>query len=157
MGESFSSLEEKILDRIQTDFPVSVDPYGDIGRAVGCGREEAYNTVVDLRRRGVIRRIGGVFAANKLGYESCLAAARVDPSRIEEVASKIAEYPEVTHNYEREGSYNLWFTIVAEGTERMDQILNSARESEGVEAVHALPAVKTFKIRVDFKFGEDDV
>ncbi len=153
MSESFSSLEEKILDRIQADFPLSPDPYGDIGREVGCGREEAHDTVVELRRRGIIRRIGGVFAAGKLGYESCLVAARVNTSRIEEVASKIGAYPEVTHNYEREGPYNLWFTIVAENSARMDQILNSTRESEGVEAAHALPALKTFKIQVDFEFG----
>ena len=156
MSESFSSLEEKILDCIQTDFPLSSDPYGDIGRIVGCGKEEAHEAVMELRRRGIIRRIGGIFAADRLGYESCLVAARVAPGNIEEAASKAGSYPEVTHSYERDSEYNLWFTIIAEGPERTKKILDDVRECGGVEAVYALPAIRTFKIRVDFDFGDEN-
>lgn len=156
MNESLSSIEEKILNRIQTDFPLSADPYGDIGREVGCKREDAHAAVVELRRRGIIRRIGGIFAADSLGYESCLVAARVVPGSIEEAASRVGRYPEVTHSYERDSEYNLWFTIIAEGPERTKRILDDVRECDGVEAVHALPAIRTFKIRVDFDFGDEN-
>ncbi len=156
MDKSLSSLEEKILNRIQTDFPLSADPYDDIGREVGCKREETHAAVVELRRRGIIRRIGGIFAADKLGYESCLVAVRVAPGNIEEASSRAGSYPEVTHSYERDSKYNLWFTIIAEGPERTKKILDDVRECGGVEAVYALRAIRTFKIRVDFDFGDED-
>ena len=154
MNDTLTPLEKKILDTIQTDFPLSADPYGDIGREVGCGKEEAYNSILELRRRGVIRRIGGIFAADSLGYESCLVAARVAVGNIEEAASRAGLYPEVTHSYERDSDYNLWFTIIAKGPEKTKKILDDVRECDGVEAVHALPAIRTFKIRVNFGFGD---
>ncbi len=153
MNKSFSTLEKKILDCIQTNFPLSSDPYADIGREVGCKSEEAHAAILELRRRGIIRRIGGIFAADKLGYESCLVAARVAPGNIEEAASRSGLYPEVTHSYERDNEYNLWFTIIAEGPERTKEILDDVRGCDGVKAVYALPATRTFKIRVDFDFG----
>lgn len=153
MNPAFSPLERKILDLIQTDFPLTADPYTDIAASARCTRDEAHATVVSLRRRGIIRRIGGVFVSGKLGYKSCLVAARVDPSRIETVAARASAYAEVTHNYERNGFYNLWFTIIAENTEKIEKIIGDVRSCEGVEAVHAIPALNTFKIKVAFNFN----
>lgn len=155
MEKSFSSLEQKILDRIQTDFPLSREPYRVIGEAVGCSAEEAHETVMGLRANGIIRRLGGIFVAGKLGYVSCLAAVRVEPAMIGEAASIAGAHPEVTHNYERDCRYNLWFTVVARTPERLEEILEDVRTCDGVHSVHALPAEKTFKIRVDFNFGEE--
>lgn len=152
--EVLSSLEKAILELIQTSFPISADPYAEIGTAVGCTREEAHATVADLRRRGVIRRIGGSFAADKLGYLSTLVACRVDPEHLEAAAAVAGSFPEVTHNYERNANYNLWFTVIAENQARMDEILDAVRAVPGVQAVHSLPALRTFKIKVDFKFKE---
>jgi DNA-binding Lrp family transcriptional regulator len=154
---SLSSLEKKILDRIQSDFPVCDDPYREIAQGAGCTRAEALHTVASLRRNGVIRRIGGIFSAAGLGYESCLAAARVDADRMEDAASRAGAHPGVTHCYERGGAYNLWFTIVARDRAKLERILDDVRACDGVHEVHELPALKTFKIKVDFAFtGEQN-
>ena len=153
--EVLSTVEKAILELIQTGFPISADPYAEIGAAVGCTREEAHGMVVDLRHRGVIRRIGGSFAADKLGYISTLVASRVDPERLGAAAAVAGSFPEVTHNYERAANYNLWFTVIAEHQARMDEILDAVRAVPGVQAVHSLPALRTFKIKVDFKFKEE--
>jgi len=155
MSVELSSVEKAILEMIQTAFPVSADPYTEIGAAVGCTREEAHARVVDLRRRGVIRRIGGSFAADKLGYVSTLVASRVAPESLEEAAAVAGSFSEVTHNYQRAANYNLWFTVIAENQARMNEILDFVRRVPGVQAVHSLPALRTFKIKVDFKFKEE--
>jgi DNA-binding Lrp family transcriptional regulator len=154
MSTELTSIEKAMLEMIQTGFPISADPYAEIGAAVGCTREEAHATVIDLRRRGIIRRIGGSFAADKLGYISTLVAARVTPESLEMAAAVAGSFPEVTHNYERAANYNLWFTVIAENQPRMDEILDAVRQVPGVQAVHSLPALRTFKIKVDFKFKE---
>lgn len=152
---TLTDLERHILDRIQGDFPLEDEPYTVIAAAVGCTPEEAHQAVLALRRRGIIRRIGASFAAKKLGYVSVLVAARVAPDALETVAQYVAGYPEVTHNYERAGHYNLWFTVIAEHQARLDDILATVRAMPGVEALYGLPSVRDFKIRVDFKFGGD--
>jgi len=156
MAQSFSPLEREILDRVQQDFPLATDPYAVIARDVGCTPAEAYRLIGGLRDNGVIRRIGGSFSSRMLGYTSVLVAARVDQSRIEAAAARAGAYHEVTHNYEREGTYNLWFTVIAEAPRRVADIVADVRRCEGVQAIHALPAIRTFKIRVVFSFGQND-
>ncbi len=156
MSAELTPVEKAILRVIQTGFPVSADPYAEIGAAVGCTRDDAHATVVNLRRRGVIRRIGASFAADKLGYVSTLVAARVEPDAIDAAAAVAGAFPEVTHNYQRAHAYNLWFTVIGETQSRVDAILTAVRRTPGVHAVHSLPALRLFKIRVDFQFKEDE-
>ncbi len=154
MTETLTQVERKILDAIQQDFPVCPKPFVEIGERVGCTTEEAYDAVSRLRDSGIIRRIGGSYVPAKLGYVSALIAARVDADRIEDAADCASSFPEVTHNYERQADYNLWFTVIAENEERLDYILNEIRVRDGVHDVQALPATETFKLKVEFGFDE---
>ena len=147
-----SALDRAILDLIQTEFPLVADPYAEIAARVGGTRDEIYGATASLRATGVIRRIGGTFSAQAMGYSSVLVAARVATDCLEDVAAAASAYPEVTHNYERPGHYNLWFTTIAETRARLDEILATLRGQRGVEALYGLPAMRTFKIRVDFSF-----
>ena len=159
-SDDLSALQNRILNIIQSGFPISPDPYGDLARAIAtdvpCTRDEVYQAVRALRRSGVIRRIGGSFAADRLGYVSTLAAAKVDPDALDAAAARAGAHPQVTHDYQREGDYNLWFTVTASGQERIEEILDDVRACPGVHCAYALPALKTFKIRVEFDFDEDE-
>lgn len=148
-----SSLDCAVLDVIQCGFPLCPDPYAEIAATVGSTRAAVHAAVVSLRRRGVIRRLGGSFAASRMDYVSVLVAARVSPEHLDAAAAHLGAFAEVTHSYERAHRYNLWFTVIAETSERLDAILDDIRRVDGVQAVHPLPALQTFKIRVDFKFG----
>ena len=149
-----SRLDRDVLARIQGEFPFSPDPYTDIARELGCDPEAAHDSVVRLRQDGIVRRIGGSFAAGGVGYTSTLVAARVDPDRIEEAAAVASAFAEVTHNYERNAVFNLWFTVIAPDRRRLEAILDAVRQAPGVRDLHDLPARRLFKIRVDFAFGD---
>jgi len=152
---SLDSLHRKLLDRIQLSFPLTENPYAELARELNSDAEQIHRAVLDLRESRVIRRIGGSFVPVRLGYISALVASRVDPARLEEAAACASAFPEVTHNYERRGVYNLWFTVIAENRDRMDHILGSVRQQPGVTALHELPAIHTFKLRVKFQFSDD--
>lgn len=151
--QALTSLERAVLEVIQCAFPLCSDPYAAIAAQVGAVRAEVHAAVTGLRRRGIIRRLGGSFAAGKLDYVSALVAVRVDPACLEAVAAVVGAHAEVTHSYERAHPYNLWFTVIAEDQARLETILGTVRQCTGVEAVEALPATRTFKIRVDFSFS----
>jgi DNA-binding Lrp family transcriptional regulator len=70
---------------------------------------------------------------------------------MKEFVEVVNRYPGVTHNYEREGDYNIWFTFIAESQERIESSLQEIRRLSGIEELISLPAVKIFKIRVDFE------
>ena len=145
--------EKRILNIIQTGFPICADPYEQIAASVGCPPHEACAVLARLRAGKIIRRIGGSFDARKMGYVSTLVAARVLPENLDAVASHVCTFAEVTHNYERAHRFNLWFTIIALGRPRLEEILQSVRQMAGVLALPELPALKTIKIKVDFKFS----
>jgi DNA-binding Lrp family transcriptional regulator len=152
VSDGLTTLERALLTRIQHGFPLAPDPYGELAQAVGCAREEAHAAVQRLRARGIIRRIGGSFVASALGYVSVLIAAQVATEHLDAVAHHINSYPEVTHNYARDGKYNLWFTVIAASAERLQEIVAAVRAAPGVQMLATLPAERTFKLRVDFAF-----
>ncbi|HOX28981.1 MAG TPA: hypothetical protein PLQ76_07510, partial [bacterium] len=47
------------------------------------------------------------------GYTSTLVAAKVGPDDVDRAAEVINSFPQVTHNYERDGEFNVWFTVIA--------------------------------------------
>jgi DNA-binding Lrp family transcriptional regulator len=147
---SLDSLDRAILNEIQSHFPLVARPYAEMGKRVGASEEEVLARVKNMHDAGVIRRIGANFTSRKLGYTSTLCAARVPVDKLEHFAEVVNQYPGVTHNYLRKHRYNVWFTLIAESTGRLEEILEKIRKASGVEEILSLPAQEVFKIKVDF-------
>ena len=141
-----------ILNEIQKKFPITYRPYMSLARKLRLKEKEVMERVQRLKDIGIIRRIGASFNAKSVGFSSTLCAAKVSESRIEEFVSIVNTYPGVTHNYEREGEFNIWFTLIAPSRKRIEQILTQISRKTGVKDILDLPAMKTFKISVDFNF-----
>lgn len=141
--------DRRLLNMIQTDFPVVPAPYQLLGERLGLTEAEVLGRLADLREKGIIRRLGATFNSQKLGYHSTLCAVKVPPARVEETAALINRYPGVTHNYLREHEYNLWFTLIAPSQTDLAATLAEIEAATGL-AVHNLPALKMFKIKVNF-------
>lgn len=148
------SVDKKILNIIQTAFPVAPRPYEDIGAQIGVSEQEAFDRVTKLYEEKVIRRIGASYDSKQLHFTSTLCSLKAPEDKIEEVAKIISEYPEVTHNYQRNHEYNVWFTIIAESQERIEQILSEISQKSGLNGIRNMPASIKFKIKVDFNFKD---
>ncbi|MDO4399646.1 MAG: hypothetical protein Q4D27_01705 [Coriobacteriia bacterium] len=146
------ALRERVLDLIQSGFPLESDPYGVIAAQLGATRDDVLDVVAALRADGSIRRLGASFASKKLGYSSTLCALAVPggPQEVDRVAAIVNAVPNVTHNYLRTNRYNLWFTIIARGPEEVARILSRIEEESGCPDALNLPATALYKIKVDF-------
>ena len=153
---SLDAVDKKILNLIQRNFPLVERPFAEIAGHAGIGEAEAIERIGRMLDRGVIRRIRALYDARSLGYVSTLAACRVDPDRIEPVAEELNRLVEVSHNYQRDGEYNLWFTLIARDKQRRQLLLDRIRSLPGVCYLHLLPTKKTFKLSVNFRMEEDD-
>jgi len=141
-----------ILNEIQRNFPLTHRPFLALARRLKLREKEVMERVKRLKDVGIIRRIGASFSARAVGFTSTLCAAKVPEEKIEEFVAVVNTYPEVTHNYERDGDYNLWFTLIAPSKKKIDHILAEISRRTGVKEILNLPAIKTFKIAVDFNF-----
>ena len=144
------TIDRAILNRIQSDFPITSRPYIPIADEVGISEDDVLKRLVRLKEKGIIRRIGGNFVPNKLGFVSTLCAAKVPEDMIESFAKIVNRYPGVTHNYLRDNKYNIWFTFIAPSMEVIEANLESISKETGISDIINLPATKVFKIRAHF-------
>ena len=143
--------DKSILNQIQSDFPIASRPFLELGKRVNLPEAEVMERVARLKRDGVIRRIGGNFHSSRLNFASTLCAARVPPEKIEQFVAVVNRYPGVTHNYLRQNAYNVWFTFIARDMPEIEASLDAISEETGVRDILNLPAVRMFKIKVDFE------
>ena len=147
-------LDRKILDIIQTDFPLDPRPYAVLAKKVGVSEAEALARVSALRKDGVIRQLSANFWADKLGYVSTLCGASVPSDQLDFFVAEVNACRYVTHNYLRDHEYNVWFTLICPSKEERESILADLMAKTGVEILN-LPATKIFKINVNFKMAKD--
>jgi len=145
------AIDRKIVNAIQSNFPINPQPYHELGKQLHLRAEEVLERVKALKAAGVIRRIGGNFHSHRLDYTSTLCAARVPEDKIQHFVDVVNSYPGVTHNYLRKHDYNVWFTFIATNMSCIENALKEISGKTGVEEIYSLPAVRMFKIRVDFE------
>ena len=142
--------DRKILNEIQSDFPITSRPYRDLGKRLNLTEDEVLSAVRRLKEKGIIRRIGGNFHSSRLNFVSTLCAAKVPEEKIDRFVERVNRYPGVTHNYLRNNTYNIWFTFIAEDMNFIENALKDISDEMGISEILNLPAEKMFKIKVDF-------
>ncbi|MBN1276206.1 MAG: AsnC family transcriptional regulator [Deltaproteobacteria bacterium] len=142
--------DKKILNEIQSFFPVASRPFLEIGMRLDLSEDEVLERIKRMKSNGIIRRIGGNFNSRGLNFTSTLCAAKVPEEKLDHFVEAVNRYPGVTHNYLRNHAYNVWFTFIAEDMAFIDSALRDISIETGVKEILNLPAVRTFKIKVDF-------
>lgn len=150
------TIDKKLLNLMQNEIPIDKRPFKILGEKLLITENEVLKRVNKLKSEGIIRRIGGIFNSRKIGYTSTLCAAKVPENKINEVASCINEYCEVTHNYLREDEYNMWFTVITHSEESLNNILKEIKEKTALNEIMSLPSIKLFKVKVALNFQGDD-
>ena len=144
-------LDRDILNIIQSNFPFEARPYEAVGEQVGLSEDEVIGRVKALKEEGVIRRIGGNVWAAKVGYVSTLCGAKVPEEKLEIFAETVNALPGVTHNYRRDNEVlNVWFTLIVPSEKNLEETLEAIQAETGVRP-QSFPALRTFKIKVDFE------
>lgn len=154
MSIVMDDIDRRLLGIMQKEVPFLDRPFEAIARELGASEDEVIRRLAALKASpgAVIRQISGIFDTASLGYESSLVAAKVPLERLDAAAAAINLHPGVTHNYQRNHDYNLWYTVAVPpgsrlGLERTVQILH---ERSGASATRMLPTLKLYKIGVSF-------
>ncbi|MEO8216073.1 MAG: Lrp/AsnC family transcriptional regulator [Acidobacteriota bacterium] len=139
--------DRELLNVLQSEIPISSTPYALIGQVIDMSEKEVIKRITRLKSEGVVRRITGVFDSRRLGYSTCLVAARVEEGDVDRAAATINLHPGVSQNYLRNHDFNLWFTITVApdsklGLEKTVAILGEEAECR---AVRLLPKLRVLK------------
>ena len=148
--QPIDDVDRTILNRIQSDFPMTKRPFLSIAENLDLSESDVIKRLEQLKKKGIIRRIGGNFVPEKLGFVSTLCAAKVPEDKIEGFTRTVNRYPGVTHNYQRDNKYNIWFTFIAQSMDEIKGNLEDISRDTGVKEIINLPATKMYKIRAHF-------
>ena len=143
-------MKDEILSRIQKKFPLVPRPFEVIANELGISEDEVLAILNEQKEAGIIRQTSAIFDTKRLGYKSSLVAFEIDEADIDEAVAILNSHPGISHNYERNHSFNIWFTIAVEpdsllGLEKTVEILAKATKAKDYII---LPTLKLFKINV---------
>ena len=143
--------DRKLLNIVQSNFPVVEEPYKAIGGDLGVAEDEVLARLGELKRQNVVRQISAIFDTRRLGYKTTLVAFAYHESGLHDGAIYINRHPGVSHNYAREGSYyNLWFTLAVPPDGDLETTVKFMAERTGAIEYRIMPTIRFFKIGVNF-------
>jgi DNA-binding Lrp family transcriptional regulator len=154
--QQLDEIDRKLLNDIQWVFPLVDKPYLEVAKSHNISEEEVMRRISALKSAGLIRQINAIFDTRRLGYKSALIAFAVVPEKLDAVAERVNEHPGVSHNYERNHEYNMWFTLAVPPDSDMKEELDRLAALEGVIKYRLLPTLKMYKIGVKLDMVNDD-
>jgi DNA-binding Lrp family transcriptional regulator len=149
-------MDKRMLNMVQSRFPMTDRPYLDMAEALGTTEEDMIQRVAYQKKKNVIRTISAIFDTRRLGYKTTLVAFRLPPGSLEKGARHINKLPGVSHNYARNGNFNLWFTLAVPPGEELETVINRLAAETGAESARIMPTVRFFKIGVNFDMVKNE-
>ncbi len=144
------ALTAELLSTIQKNFPLTRYPFAKIAQELGVGEEEVLSILQKEKEVSIIRQISPIFDTKRLGYSSSLVAFMMDKEKIDEAVEIINSHPGVSHNYERDHDFNIWFTLAVPPESRLglEKTVALLAQKTGAKDAIILPTLKMFKIAV---------
>lgn len=142
--------QNALAHALQAAVPLVSRPFKALGEALGLDEASVLEQLRAWRSEHKLREISAILEGGALGYDSALVAGAVPERELERVAEIVNAHPTVTHNYLRDHSYNLWFTIAVPHEMGLEATLAELARLSGVERFHPLRRTHTFKVGVNF-------
>ena len=146
--QTFDEIDKALLTEVQKAFPVDHRPFQVLGEKLGISEQECLERISRLKATKVIRQLSAIFDTRAIGYQSTLAAMKVDTSRVDEAAEIVNQHPGVSHNYKRNDPFNIWFTVAVPPSDSLEQVVNILHALAKAEETIILPTLRLYKIGV---------
>ncbi|MBP7742399.1 MAG: Lrp/AsnC family transcriptional regulator [Aliarcobacter sp.] len=143
-------MKDQILYRIQKNFPLTIRPFEEIAKELNTSEDEVIKILQNEKENKIIRQTSAIFDTKKLGYTSSLVAFEILAENIDEAVLILNSHPGISHNYERNHKYNIWFTlaIAPNSKSTLEDTIAALAKLTKAEDYIILPTLKLFKISV---------
>ena len=143
-------LDRAIINRLQQGLPIVLRPYSAVAEELGITEAAVLRRLQTLMKVGVLSRVGPLFDIERAGGAYCLCAVQVPNSDFDEVAAIINHFDEVTHSYEREHRFNLWFLLATEDPTGIEAMAKSIEIAIG-HTIHLMPREEVYYVGLHIK------
>ena len=150
MSAQLDAIDRALINDYQGGFPLSAEPFAEVGASLGIDAEEALARVTRLLEDGTLSRFGPMYHAEKMGGGFTLAALEVPEDDYERIAEIVNGFDEVAHNYARDHDFNMWFVLATETPEGVAETISKIEAATGL-VVHNMPKKEEFFIGLRFE------
>ncbi|MGD0114621.1 MAG: AsnC family transcriptional regulator [Dehalococcoidia bacterium] len=151
MAVELDENDKRLLNELQGGLPLTSRPFLAAGDKLGLSESEVLRRLRRLLDERALSRVGPVLNTRKLGGARTLAAMEIPPERLEEVAAQVSSFDAVSHNYEREHRFNLWFVVSSEDPAEVRRELTEIATKTELPLME-LPALAEYFVGVRFHF-----
>lgn len=143
-------MTDEILSRIQKKFPLVPKPFKVIADELSMSEEEVLSILQEQKSKNIIRQTSAIFDTKRLDYKSSLVAFKVAKEKISDAVKIINSHPGISHNYERNHDFNIWFTLAVPPHSKLglDGTVALLSKLTDADEYIMLPTLKLFKINV---------
>ncbi len=141
--------EKKIIRFLQQDLPLVSRPFATLEKTEDIPESEVLTTLTRWKKDGVIRKLAALIRHREAGFtRNAMVIWAVPIEQCEEVGTRLATFPEVTHCYQREPAferkYNL-FTMIHLKDGPFDQLLEDMSAAVSISDYVILESVAELK------------
>ncbi|MCG8324734.1 MAG: hypothetical protein MI673_04390 [Thiotrichales bacterium] len=127
-----------IMKSLQQGFPVRDHPFSVYAHNLGVDESSLISHVKTLLEQGHLSSFGPLYNLDKIGCVCSLAAIKVPEEKFEETSQLVNDFEEVTHNFELDHEFNMWFVVITDTQEQLTRIINAIHDITGLEVYNFL-------------------
>jgi DNA-binding Lrp family transcriptional regulator len=150
-ARAFTPADVPFVQALQEDLALVPQPFAAAAGRLGVSEAALMKRAGELKSAGIMRRFSAVLRHRRLGYTANGMACWIVPDgRIEEVGRRAAEFPQVSHCYQRPAYPPRWpyalFTMVHGQTkDEVDAIVAEIARETGLDQYEVLFSTREFK------------
>ncbi|MFP6566902.1 MAG: Lrp/AsnC family transcriptional regulator [Dehalococcoidia bacterium] len=156
MASGLDLKDRELLNIIQSSFPLVEEPFLQMAESLGLEESDVIRRIERMKAMNVVRQISAIFDTRRLGYKTMLIAMKFAPEDLDAAAQVINQHPGVSHNYARNGHYNLWFTLAVAPDDSLEDTVARMADETGADGYRLMPTIRFFKIGVNFDMVKEE-
>jgi DNA-binding Lrp family transcriptional regulator len=139
-----------VIRAVQGDLPIERDPFAPAAAALGTDVNALIDEMLDLQRRGYLRRFAAILRHRKAGFgANGMAVWNVPEGQILEMGQTMAGYTSISHCYQRpkyeDWKYNLFTMIHARKKEEVEDFVRELSGRHGLDDYAILYSTTEYK------------
>ena len=148
---AFTPADIPFVRVLQEDLPLVPRPFAQAAARLGLSEESLLDKARELEAAGIMRRFSAVLRHRRVGYTANgMACWVVSEAEIEEVDLRVAEFPQISHCYQRPAypprwPYSLFTMIHGRTKDEVEQVVVQIAQKTGIEQYQVLYSTREFK------------
>ena len=140
----------ELLKLVQDGIAITHSPFKILAAELGISEQEVVDRLKSLQKAGKIRRFAASIGHRAIGITAnAMCVWNVPDDRIEKTGALMAEFPEVTHCYERprypDWPYNLFTMVHSYTSEDCEKVAVRISEATGIKDYTLFFSEREFK------------